>query len=289
MKNTRIDILSRPLFTLSLGILLLNDFYLKYEYSNWMTGKLSDFAGLFIFPLFLSSFRIKWSKSIYLGTALLFIFWKSPLSQDIIEWAQNIGIGFNRTVDYSDLLALSILPISFYYLQHQRASNAKHNFLAIPIGLLSLFAIWATTLPREEVELNMPINKVYELGISKKQLFNSLHFANSNSNNIEKNLADSLFYIYFDIQEEYQADVTVLVKITSIDSTHTMIQLDTIISCYLTGSLFSGVDKQEVEYFQSLSELEFARYFDQCFIKSVKNGDFENLYYDNKDNDDERN
>ena len=41
-----------PLFLVGLGILLLNDFYLKYAFSNAFTGKLSDVAGLFIFPFF---------------------------------------------------------------------------------------------------------------------------------------------------------------------------------------------------------------------------------------------
>ena len=40
--NSRTDILLSPLFLLGLGTLLLNDFVLKYEYSNLLTGKLSD-------------------------------------------------------------------------------------------------------------------------------------------------------------------------------------------------------------------------------------------------------
>lgn len=31
----------------------LNDHFLKYHFNSWWTGKLSDFAGLFFFPLFL--------------------------------------------------------------------------------------------------------------------------------------------------------------------------------------------------------------------------------------------
>lgn len=35
-------------------VLALNDHFLKYGYPGWLTGKLSDFAGLLIFPLFLA-------------------------------------------------------------------------------------------------------------------------------------------------------------------------------------------------------------------------------------------
>jgi len=40
-------------FIVGLGLLLLNDHVLKATYGNWFTGKLSDVAGLLIFPLFL--------------------------------------------------------------------------------------------------------------------------------------------------------------------------------------------------------------------------------------------
>jgi len=39
--NARFDLLIRPIFLISLALLLSNDFYLKYEYANWGTGKLS--------------------------------------------------------------------------------------------------------------------------------------------------------------------------------------------------------------------------------------------------------
>ena len=45
-------------FNITLAILLLNDFILKDLYGNWLTGKLSDFAGLFVFSLFFSAYFI---------------------------------------------------------------------------------------------------------------------------------------------------------------------------------------------------------------------------------------
>lgn len=57
MQKRNFSILVSPGFLLCLCLLLLNDFILKSEFHNALTGKLSDFAGLFIFPLFFSALR----------------------------------------------------------------------------------------------------------------------------------------------------------------------------------------------------------------------------------------
>ena len=62
-----------PLFIAGLITLLMNDFYLKYAFSNVLTGKLSDFAGLFIFPFFFSAVKPQSKKTIYLATAAVFV------------------------------------------------------------------------------------------------------------------------------------------------------------------------------------------------------------------------
>ncbi|MDB5263407.1 MAG: hypothetical protein JWQ14_2690 [Adhaeribacter sp.] len=170
MKTARVDILSRPFLLLALGLLLLNDFYLKYEYSNFLTGKLSDFAGLFFFPYFLSSLLVKSKRTIYTLTAFVFIFWKSDFSQELIEWWQTIGIGINRVVDHSDLIALLILPFSFKHFNEQLKTESNvHKALTISLTVVSLFAIWATTLPTEKVNIDVPVSKVFELKMSKAE------------------------------------------------------------------------------------------------------------------------
>ena len=282
MRHSRPDILSRPLFILALGLLLLNDFYLKYEFSNFLTGKLSDIAGLFLFPYFLSSLRIKWTKTIYIGTAALFVFWKSPFSQEVINLAQTIGIGFNRVVDHTDLFALFILPLSFGYFQRQISTEQKiSRYLKIPIGILTLFAIWATTLPREKVDLNLTVNEEYELQISKADLFNLIRPGHAYSDTLEKNLSDSLFYLHFDISKG-RIDVTALATITAIDSKTTRVHLDMIKHGYITGSLFSGVDKDDIDDFKSISVEEFKSRFKYSFVIPIDNRTSDYIYFDNK-------
>ena len=82
----RKDILTSDLFVISLIILLINDFILKRYIGNWITGKLSDFAGLFIFPLFWSALFPRFKNGVHLVTLIMFVFWKSILSQDFIVW-----------------------------------------------------------------------------------------------------------------------------------------------------------------------------------------------------------
>lgn len=282
MKNARPDILSRPLFIFGIALLLLNDFYLKYEYSNSLTGKASDFAGLFVFPYFLSSFQSKRKKAIYFTTLLLFIFWKSTLSQEIIQWLQSIGIGIDRVVDYTDLVALVVLPFSYKYFKVQLTKEFKvHKALTIPLFLISGFSFWATTLPREKVDVNVDTNKRFELSMSKSELFNSLTTGHGYSDTLAQNLQDSAFYLTFNINN-YRAQVKALSIIKEVDSSKTEVQIDSVLYGYITGGLFTGVKKEDIDDFNALNAQEFENYFEREFIAPIRENRAVHLYYDNK-------
>ncbi|HTO01050.1 MAG TPA: hypothetical protein VL068_10275 [Microthrixaceae bacterium] len=49
------DLLLHPVALIALGLVILNDRFLKVHYPSAITGKLSDFAGLVYFPLFVVS------------------------------------------------------------------------------------------------------------------------------------------------------------------------------------------------------------------------------------------
>lgn len=53
MKKIKATFLLHPVFVISLFVFITNDFYWKYTYANWLTGKLSDVAGLIVLPLLL--------------------------------------------------------------------------------------------------------------------------------------------------------------------------------------------------------------------------------------------
>ncbi|MFB9077989.1 hypothetical protein ACFFLS_04885 [Flavobacterium procerum] len=136
--------LGQPVFIFSLIILVLNDWLLKSIFHNFITGKLSDFTGLFAFPFFWSVLFPKRIKEIHLGTLLFFIFWKSPLSETFVHF-----IGASRIVDFSDNMALISIFISFQILKKESYVLKLHPFFLQLIVLLSCFSFIATTQKRE--------------------------------------------------------------------------------------------------------------------------------------------
>jgi hypothetical protein len=106
----RFDLLRSPLLLLAVGVLLLNDFVLKATFHNWLTGKLSDVAGLAAFTIFWCAIWPRHVWKVGASIAIFFAFWKSPYSQGLIEAANAVlPLSIGRTVDISDLLALPVV------------------------------------------------------------------------------------------------------------------------------------------------------------------------------------
>lgn len=165
----RIDILQSPLFILSLAILLLNDWYLKYELNNWLTGKLSDFSGLIVVFLLAFAFYPSRPKSLLLILASCFVYWKSPASQPLIEvWNRLDIMTIDRIVDYTDLLALPA-PVLAWLMVRNRHSSSPGKISRTIIILCSVFAITGTsqvTMTKEEKELLEKIEKIRQERVS---------------------------------------------------------------------------------------------------------------------------
>lgn len=123
-RDTRL--LTDPVLLCAVALLLANDFVLKPLFHNALTGKLSDFAGLFAFPLFWTALLPRHKVKIHLAAAAGFVLWKSPLSQPLIEaWNGLSALPLARTVDAGDLLALPSVALSFLY--HTRAARAASS------------------------------------------------------------------------------------------------------------------------------------------------------------------
>ena len=132
--------LSSPGFLLALAVLLANDLWWKAAFHNWLTGKLSDFAGLFVVVVLAATFRPRDMRGIAIATAAAFTIWKSPLSQPLIEAWNAVGpYRIARVVDCSDLLALAVIPVAVRYagLAHPRAPAAV-GYLAVAVSLLAV-------------------------------------------------------------------------------------------------------------------------------------------------------
>jgi hypothetical protein len=93
-------------------ILLANDFILKATFPNYLTGKLSDFAGLAALALFVRLLAPRYTAPVFIAIAALFAWWKSPLAGWFIDAANGVlPFPIGRVVDPSDLAALVMLPI----------------------------------------------------------------------------------------------------------------------------------------------------------------------------------
>jgi len=159
----RKDLILNSYFVIGLIVLILNDFYLKYEYGNFLTGKLSDFAGLLIFPMFIASIIPKLRKSISLITGIGFIIWKLPLFTPVVDLINQLPfVSMYRVIDYSDYIALLILPLSHYLINYHefrpiiKIEQIK-SFLRFSLLGVSFFAFCATSFPFVE----MPQGTVY--------------------------------------------------------------------------------------------------------------------------------
>lgn len=140
-----LKILTTSWFLTGLTLLLLNDFVFKGLYGNWLTGKLSDFAGLFIFPLFWTALLTRHKTKIFWLTGLFFLYWKSPYSQTLIDTWNYFGIlTISRVIDYSDLIALTVLPLA-YYIETKKEKVMTIRLSPIVPLIVSAFAFVATS------------------------------------------------------------------------------------------------------------------------------------------------
>ena len=61
-RHERASGLLHPVALASIAVLLINDHVLKSRYPGWITGKLSDIAGLVFFPLLLRALVAPWQR-----------------------------------------------------------------------------------------------------------------------------------------------------------------------------------------------------------------------------------
>lgn len=168
----KLFLLTSPYFLISLSLLLLNDFLLKQTFHNILTGKISDFAGLFVFPIFFYAFFPKNKKTIFILTGIFFSFWKSELSQPIINfWNSSLLFPIHRTVDYTDLLALMSLPAAYKFSDTESQIYFPWGRVGWAFSFtLSLFAFCATSYQR-----NFDYENTYDFPYSKEELVRKIN------------------------------------------------------------------------------------------------------------------
>jgi len=142
---SRMNLLATPLFVASISILAVNDFFLKATFHNWLTGKLSDVAGLIACTVFACAIwpSRRWVVALTISTA--FLLWKSPYSQPIIDLINSVlPFSIGRTPDYSDLIALPGVWLACLFIFRLRPWPMR-SWIVGAMAVLSLFLFTATS------------------------------------------------------------------------------------------------------------------------------------------------
>jgi hypothetical protein len=158
--------LQHPLTLLSIAILLLNDHVLKVVSPSWVTGKLSDFAGLFFFPfivaaglsLVLSKFNLSRQRvgQIAFGlVAVWFVLLKTvPFVNSLTAQFASLFIGApaRLILDPTDLIALVVLLPAWIIWKYQKNSTiSKRAYVSLSIGVVACLATSPVPPPFSDV------------------------------------------------------------------------------------------------------------------------------------------
>lgn len=193
--------IGHPLFILSLLILIINDWYFKPIFHNDLTGKLSDFSGLFAFSFFLGALFSHRKISMHIIAGLIFIIWNSHFSQPLIDYFNEYGVPLARTIDFSDNIALVSLIASYKCLKQEAYYKIK-IWLRSSLSIISCLAFMATTLPPKENKKFVNIDREYQFEISKRELVSRLNMIqlkevrrlNKSSGDIDFNSQTNVFH-----------------------------------------------------------------------------------------------
>lgn len=169
-------------FIVGLVILICNDMWLKWGYHNYLTGKLSDFAGLFIFPMFLAYVFPRIKKQAAIITGIGFFLWKLPVAGMFINWVNlNPFFQINRVADYSDYSAFLVLPFSHRIIERSFYQPLYSNTYIKIVGryaviAASLMAFTATSYARYIVPKGTVfIGKYYTLRLGKEDILKHIN------------------------------------------------------------------------------------------------------------------
>jgi len=152
-------------FAIGLGVLLLNDAWLKQAFPGWLTGKLSDFAGVAVVALLVLAAVPRHRHLAGAAVGLAFTFWKSAWSQPLIDGLNAyLPWPVSRVVDYTDLLALCVIPLCARFsdwVDHTGGSRWvmparwPRRMLLPPLLLATVLGITATSIPRTMTEFQV--------------------------------------------------------------------------------------------------------------------------------------
>lgn len=147
--------LQHPLSLLSIALLLLNDHVFKVVSPSWLTGKLSDFAGLFFFPfivaaglsILLSKFNLQPRAIGHFSFGVVAIWFTllktSPLVNSLTSQLSSSVVGYPTQfiLDRTDLIGLTAtIPAWNLWDQSQQSRQSKFAYIALSVGAFAAIA-----------------------------------------------------------------------------------------------------------------------------------------------------
>lgn len=153
---SRASALRHPALWVAGVVLVVNDHLLKGSglVPGVITGKLSDFAWLVVAPVILAALfqaRTRGQHAVILAF-FVGLFGMTELSQaaadSVSQWASSVGIPCRLWADPTDLIALSVLPLTWHLMGRTARSNTRIDGALGRVVLgLGIFASVATTEP----------------------------------------------------------------------------------------------------------------------------------------------
>lgn len=189
-------------------------------------------------------------------TGILFVFWKSSASQPFIDFVNSFGISTNRVIDYSDLMALAILLLSYWYRVKKPVNFKMLKWLPKPIIIgTCLFAFVATTLLTETIALDLKSDYQVLLDTPKDDVLKTLQ-------NIYK-INDNSKYHTLVVVPKKRSTVLMTIEVIAQEAGKTLIRLDSIKSFTTrsAGVLLGGVKKKYVDFVNQLQLQDFEQLF----------------------------
>ncbi len=184
-----------------------------------VTGKLSDLAGLFILPLAITVVAPRFKHQICLLIGLLFVIWKSPVSSPFIHFFNTFPLfNINRVIDYTDLLALGILPFSHLIITSERYKNLKTSgyvrIAKASVFIIACFAFSATSMIRFEIPKGtIYLGKSYSIKLPRDTILSRINQLGYQWTHVEETTSNSEFHIpvpYYQINDVIITDGNII-------------------------------------------------------------------------------
>lgn len=138
---SRTAILARPVVMSAIVVLVANDWLLKAVCPCWLTGKLSDFAGVFLLWVCLWSALPSRPRSMAMIAGCSFLWWKSAWSQPLIDcWNLHGPWEVARIVDATDAMAVVVL-LPAWWSTDGRAPAGPRRWVAAMVAVLAMAAM----------------------------------------------------------------------------------------------------------------------------------------------------